>query len=94
MQESYKFRFQVIKVILLEDELQSKTVTVNSVILSEANKILLHDTIRVKLNRIGIFPSPQDIAQKIESNHLRRLVAVELKRYIKPQRRFLDPGDY
>ncbi|MBM7584184.1 hypothetical protein JOC86_000721 [Bacillus pakistanensis] len=94
MQESYKFRFQVKDVIQLKDELQSMTVTVHTIILSEANKTIFQDTIRVKFNQIGIFPSPSDIARKIKSNHLRRLIAVELKRYIKPQRRFLEPGDY
>ena len=45
--------------------------------------------IRVRFNDHGIFPVPEDIASFAEMATLRRLVGVELKRYIKPQKRFL-----
>ncbi|NMH70339.1 hypothetical protein LS684_23760 (plasmid) [Cytobacillus spongiae] len=94
MKEDIHFRFQVHKVEESGDEYQSRDVTVLARILNEKKDLLYEGLFRVRFNQIGIYPSPADVARQITTKHVQRLLIVELKRYIKPQRRYLTPGEY
>lgn len=94
MKEEYQFRFQVREVIEAFDEYQSRDVTVLVRIQNDKKDLIHEGLFRVRFNSIGIYPSPADVAGQITSKHLQRLLLVELKRYIKPQRKFLSPGEY
>ena len=94
MKEEYRFRFQVHKVDEASDEYQSRDVMVLARIQNEKKDLLYEGLFRVRFNQIGIYPFPADVAQQISSKHLQRLLLMELKRYIKPQRRYLTPGEY
>ncbi|BCB04360.1 hypothetical protein [Bacillus sp. KH172YL63] len=94
MNDQYHFRFQVKKVEVTNDEHQSRVVTVLAQIRNEKKDLIHEGLFRVRFNSIGIYPFPADVARQISVKSLQRLLLVELKRYIKPQRKFLDPGEY
>lgn len=94
MKEEFRFRFQVHKVEESLDEHGSRDVTVLARILNSKKDLVHEGLFRVRFNAIGIYPFPADVAQQIFSKHLQRLLLMELKRYIKPQRRYLTPGEY
>ncbi|WP_421378903.1 hypothetical protein ACOJQI_14035 [Bacillus salacetis] len=94
MSENYKFKFNVKKVVVIEDANNIKEVLVHTQIKKGSNQICLEDVFPVRITEIGIFPVPKDIAEKVENPDLRRLLPFQLKRYIKPQKRFLEPGEY
>jgi hypothetical protein len=94
MKEEYRFRFQVHKVEESSDEYQSMEVTVLARIINDKKDLLYEGLFRVRFNTIGIYPFPRDVARQVFSKHLQRLLLMELKRYIKPQRKYLTPGEY
>ncbi|WP_052504380.1 hypothetical protein [Rossellomorea aquimaris] len=94
MKDEYTFRFQVQKVEEAYDEYQSRVVTVLGRVLNDKKDLVHEGLFRVRFNQIGIYPFPADVARQIYSKHLQRLIIVELKRYIKPQRKYLSPGEY
>jgi hypothetical protein len=92
--EDLQFRFQVKQVSDAGDEYDSLDVLTFCKIFNE-NKDLLHEGLfRVRFNSMGIYPFPADIAKQVSSRKIQRLLLMELKRYIKPQRKFLKPGVY
>ncbi|MGD6956101.1 hypothetical protein ACQCWA_13835 [Rossellomorea aquimaris] len=94
MKDEYTFRFQVQEVAEACDEFHSRDVTVLTHILNDKKDLLHEGLFRVRFNQIGIYPIPKDVARQISSKHLQRLLLIELKRYIKPQRKYLTPGEY
>ncbi|WP_226675062.1 hypothetical protein [Rossellomorea aquimaris] len=94
MKEEYHFRFQVREVVEALDEYQSRDVNVLARIRNDKKDLIHEGLFRVRFNSIGVYPSPADVAGQISSRHLQRLLLVELKRYIKPQRKYLSPGEY
>jgi hypothetical protein len=94
MKDEYTFRFQVQEVEEAGDEYHSRVVTVLAHILNDKKDLLHEGLFRVRFNQIGIYPFPKDVARQISSKHLQRLLLVEFKRYIKPQRKYLTPGEY
>lgn len=94
MSDDYKFLFSVKKVTVIEDAPNSKEVLVHTKIKKGRDTICLENVFPVRITDIGIFPVPRAIAEKVEDSTLRRLLPFELKRYIKPQKRFLEPGEY
>lgn len=94
MTEKFNFDFKVVKVVQLEDEWNSKEVHVHVKIKKDRNEFCLESVFPVRITEAGIFPVPKAIAAKVNSPILRRLLPFELKRYIKPQKRFLEPGIY
>ncbi|MGR3764671.1 hypothetical protein [Rossellomorea sp. NS-SX7] len=88
------FRFQVREVSEAEDENNSRDVLVFCRILNQNKDLLQEGLFRVRFNSIGIYPFPADIAKQVSSRKVQRLLLMELKRYIKPQRKFLKPGSY
>jgi hypothetical protein len=94
MNEEYSFRFQVQKVDEALDGNESRHVHVLAKVFNQEKELVHEGRYRVKFNDIGVFPFPADIAGQVQRKSLQRLLMVELKRYIKPQRRFLTPGEY
>ncbi|MEG9298021.1 hypothetical protein V6B33_16270 [Mangrovibacillus sp. Mu-81] len=92
--EELLFRFQVKDVSEAGDEYHSRDVLVLAKIMNQNKDLLQEGLFRVRYNSIGIYPFPADIAQQISSRNVQRLLLMELKRYIKPQRKFLKPGTY
>jgi hypothetical protein len=85
-----KFKFFITKIEMRNPSLNEKIAFV------ETKATDLHGnkttgTVRVRFNDYGIFPIPEDIASFTVQLSLRRLLAAELKRYIKPQKRWLEP---
>ncbi|RIW35108.1 hypothetical protein D3H55_08665 [Bacillus salacetis] len=94
MSTDYRFYFKVKKVVVIEDDDSVKEVLVQTKIKKGSGEICLEDDFPVRITEIGIFPVPKTIAEKVQHPALRRLIPFELKRYIKPQKQFLEPGDY
>jgi hypothetical protein len=94
MPEEYKFYFKVKKVDVIENANNTKEVLVHTKIKKGSDQICLETVFPVRITDIGIFPVPKAIAEKVENPILRRLLPFELKRYIKPQKQFLEPGEY
>jgi hypothetical protein len=94
MKEEYRFRFQIHKVEESCDEYNSRDATVLARIFNDKKDLVHEGLFRVRFNTIGIYPFPADVSQQIFSKHLQRLLLMELKRYIKPQRKYLTPGEY
>ncbi len=94
MKEEFSFRFQVKKVEEAYDGNESRHVHVLAKVFDQEKELIHEGMYRVKFNEIGIFPFPADIAGQVQSKALQRLLMVELKHYIKPQRKFLTPGEY
>jgi hypothetical protein len=92
--EELLFRFQVREVSEADDEYHSSDVLVLGKIMNQNKDLLQEGLFRVRFNSIGIYPFPADIARQISSRNVQRLLMIELKRYIKPQRKFLKPGTY
>jgi hypothetical protein len=88
------FRFQVKEVTEAGDDYNSLDVLVLCKILGQKKDLLQEGLFRVRFNSVGIYPYPADIAMQVTSRKVQRLLLMELKRYIKPQRKFLKPGTY
>ncbi|MEL3974678.1 hypothetical protein AAEO50_20530 [Rossellomorea oryzaecorticis] len=88
------FRFQVKEVNEAGDDYSSRDVLVLCKILDSKKDLLQEGLFRVRFNSVGIYPFPADIARQVTSRKIQRLLLMELKRYIKPQRKFLKPGSY
>jgi len=88
MYEDYRFFFDIHKVEHGEGT-NSYIVYVSTRIVDEDHADYFEGIVRVDLNSVGIFPIPSDIARAVEPKDLRRKLGVELKRYVKPQKRFL-----
>jgi hypothetical protein len=88
------FRFQVKEVTEAGDDYNSRDVLVLCKILDQKKDLLQEGLFRVRFNSVGIYPYPADIARQVPSKKVQRLLLMELKRYIKPQRKFLKPGSY
>ncbi|MFS0637553.1 hypothetical protein AB1K84_16755 [Mesobacillus foraminis] len=88
MNEPYKFSFFITEVETAEKGLNEKIAVVEtSCVHPQAGKTA--GIIRVRFNDFGIFPNPEDIAAFTSQLSLRRALAAEIKRYIKPQKPFL-----
>ena len=88
MFEKYRFYFDIDRVTVGSAQ--------NTYLIYVKSRIVDHEKIDyyegilcVELNPVGIFPKPGDIAAAVSPTMLRRLLGMELKRYIKPQKRFL-----
>jgi len=88
MYEDYRFLFDINKVERRQ-ETDSYIVYVSTRILDDDQADYFEGIVRVDLNLIGIFPMPSDIARAVEPKDLRRKLGMEIKRYMKPQKRFL-----
>ncbi|MCS0672032.1 hypothetical protein [Cytobacillus firmus] len=53
------------------------------------NTIVYEGIIRVRFNDNGIFPFPEDLSQADIPVSVKRKMAAEMKRYIKPQKKYL-----
>ncbi|MGD7043900.1 hypothetical protein [Jeotgalibacillus proteolyticus] len=87
MFEEFKFYFDIHKVEKMESD--RYLIYVKTRILDHEKMDYFEGVIRVELNPVGIYPKPLDIASAVAPKNLRGKLGSELKRYIKPQKRFL-----
>jgi hypothetical protein len=89
MQE-YKFKFFISRVEEIEaaSGIIEKTAFVDTRI-RYGDQEVYNGCIRVRFNDHGTFPHPADIMEAAPQMSLRKLLAAEAKRYVKPQRRWL-----
>ncbi|MED3725975.1 diaminopimelate epimerase [Priestia filamentosa] len=86
----YIFKFKLTDVYpRTVDSLGTKEVAVSSTVKTEKDKLLFQGNIRVRFNEFGIFPDARDIAKAVEETTIRKQLTFELKRYVKPHRKFL-----
>lgn len=87
--EEYTFKFHILDHYPVSlDEAGTKEIRVTAVVRRQTD-ILFDGPIRVQFNQFGIFPSIADVAEAVSNTAVRRLLIVELKRYVKPHRKFL-----
>ncbi|MDQ0242735.1 hypothetical protein J2S09_000271 [Bacillus fengqiuensis] len=87
--DTYTFKFHILdNYPSTIDEAGTKEIRVATTIKNEQH-LLFEGPIRVKFNQFGIFPSVSDMAEAVSNAALRRLLMSELKRYVKPHRKFL-----
>lgn len=87
--DTYTFKFRILdNYPSAIDEAGTKEIRVATTI-KDGNQLLFEGPIRVKFNQFGIFPSVPDMAEAVSNAALRRLLMSELKRYVKPHRKFL-----
>jgi hypothetical protein len=88
-EHDYTFKFQILDHYpSILDETGTKEIRVTAIIRRQTH-LVFEGPIRVKFNPFGIFPSIADVAEAVSNPPLRRLLMVELKRYVKPHRKFL-----
>ncbi|RFU68286.1 hypothetical protein [Bacillus sp. V59.32b] len=84
------FDFFVDSVISIEnEETPAKLATVTTVIQTFDKQLLWSGRIRVKVNEFGIYPLPEDVNSISGPLSMKKMMLVELRRYIKPQKPFL-----
>lgn len=86
---TYYFDLFVEKVSELDDALQSKEALVKTKIYNSTKELLWCGLIPVKWNSIGIYPDPKQLNQIDLPQTIKRMLLVELKRYLKRQKDFL-----
>ncbi|MFC3884918.1 diaminopimelate epimerase [Bacillus songklensis] len=88
--DSYKFKFHILdNYPSVIDEAGTKEIRVATTIKDMEQHTLYEGNIKVKFNQFGVFPSIQDVAKAVSNSTVRRLLMSELKRYVKPHRKFL-----
>lgn len=87
--DTYTFKFRILdNYPSAIDESGTKEIRVATIVKDEQH-LLFEGPLRVKFNQFGIFPSVSDVAEAFSNAALRRLLMAELKRYVKPHRKFL-----
>ncbi|RLQ95234.1 hypothetical protein [Falsibacillus albus] len=90
IESDVKFSF-IIKGVetITEHNIITKIVTVETEIKSLDHEPIFHGPLRVKSNKFGIFPIPSDLSAAVSQASIQQKLAVELKRFIRPAKRFL-----
>ncbi|PLR98844.1 hypothetical protein [Bacillus sp. T33-2] len=88
LSEQYRFKFFIEDVENNLSGANEKTAIVTSILLFERKEVF-SGIVRVRLNEFGIFPVAEDISAFSEQLSIRRALAAEIRKYIKPQKRFL-----
>ncbi|MBM7702139.1 diaminopimelate epimerase [Metabacillus iocasae] len=89
MEEVYTCKFRILHTNERPEE-QMKECTVLTKIKHESTGNMIYEgELRVQFNEFGIFPVAKDIAQAVTNRSLRQKVAAELKRYVRPHKKFL-----
>ncbi|MFS0781564.1 diaminopimelate epimerase [Bacillus sp. 1P06AnD] len=86
---TYIFDFFVEDAVPLEDELGSKEAVVQTKVFTGDKELLWEGPISVKWNHIGIYPDPKDMADVNLPMSGKRMLLIELRRYVKPNRHFI-----
>jgi hypothetical protein len=88
---SYLFDFFIDTVTETKDTGTFEKIAFVSTIVQSADKssILWSGSIRVRMNEFGIYPFPEDIKKITGTDTLKKMLIVEIRRYIKPQKAFL-----
>ncbi|WP_409288732.1 hypothetical protein [Peribacillus sp. SCS-37] len=86
---TYLFHFFIDSVASLDLLGQEKVALVDTGIFTKDKELLWEGSISVKLNSFGIYPLPEDISKIPLPQSILRMLIIELRRYIKPQKQFL-----
>ncbi|PLT35004.1 hypothetical protein [Bacillus sp. V5-8f] len=84
---TYLFDFFVERVVELDNE--TKRAVVSSKVYTMDKQLLWEGELRADLNEFGIFPLPGDIHSIDGTPTMKKMLLIELRRYIKPQKPFL-----
>ena len=85
----YYFEFFVDSAEIVEDEPITKAATVRTSIFTSDKNLMWVGDIRVKWNHTGIYPDARDIAAADVPKVAKRMLLIEVRRYLKPQKDFL-----
>ncbi|PLS17085.1 hypothetical protein CVD28_13605 [Bacillus sp. M6-12] len=85
----YLFNFFVTDIVEPASSSDSKHAVVKTSIHSASGKEIWSGHIRVSFNEFGIFPLPGDLQAVDGPDSMKKTLMIELRRYIKPQWRFL-----
>ena len=85
----YYFDFFVDSAEVVEDNPLTKAADVRTSIFTSEKSLMWEGQIRVKWNHTGIYPDARDIAGADVPNVVRRMLLIEIRRYLKPQKDFL-----
>lgn len=83
------FDFFVDEIIGTEQNGPAKTVLVKTSVLTESKEEIWSGTISTVINEFGIYPDPAELAAIPIPDSIRKMLLIELRRYIKPQKAFL-----
>lgn len=87
---TYIFDFFIEDILPLEHEaVPAKQAFVTTKAYTADKKLIWNGIIRVNLNEFGIYPLPGDISSIPLAPTLKKMLLLELRRYIKPQKPFL-----
>ncbi|RFU65401.1 hypothetical protein [Peribacillus glennii] len=84
---AFMFDFFVESVTSIENETKRAFVATKAYTLDK--QLLWEGQVRVDMNEFGIFPFPEDINSIEGTTTMKKMLLVELRRYIKPQKPFL-----
>ncbi|RFU66417.1 hypothetical protein D0469_17455 [Peribacillus saganii] len=85
----YLFNFFIADTIEPASDSDSKQALVTTSVLTVEGQEIWSGSIRVAFNEFGIFPVPEDLQAVKGPDSMKRMLLIELRRYIKPQWRFL-----
>ncbi|MGA5691309.1 hypothetical protein [Cytobacillus pseudoceanisediminis] len=84
----YTFKFFIQRIEEFGSDINEKNAFVETTAFYN-NTIVYEGIIRVRFNDYGIFPFPEDLSQADIPVSVKRKMAAEMKRYIKPQKKYL-----
>ncbi|MBM7692500.1 hypothetical protein JOC77_001930 [Peribacillus deserti] len=86
---TYLFDFFIEEISNLQEDQITKIAAVKTGIYTKDKQLLWKGKIRVKLNEFGIYPIPEDLSGIGLPGSVLKMLVIELRRYIKPQKPFL-----
>ena len=85
----YYFEFSVGTAEIMENDPITKAATVRASIFTSEKNLMWEGEVRVKWNHTGIYPDARDIAAADVPKVVKRMLLIEIRRYLKPQKDFL-----
>ncbi|WP_051348684.1 hypothetical protein [Peribacillus kribbensis] len=86
---TYLFDFFVASVTASQKNSEEKMAAVTTSVYTQNKTLLWSGEIRVKFNQFGIYPLPEDLSAISLPESIIKMLLVEIRRYIKPQKAFL-----
>ncbi|MFD0049514.1 hypothetical protein ACFVHQ_09320 [Actinomycetes bacterium NPDC127524] len=74
---------------VLSEDSNGKVISAEVFILTESKELVWEGKIRVLINQFGIYPQPEDLNRIQASDTAKKMLLIELRRYIKPQKAYL-----
>ncbi|MGN1402015.1 MAG: hypothetical protein ACI4XL_10975 [Bacillus sp. (in: firmicutes)] len=83
----YYFDFFVEDVSIVDE--MTKTAHISTVVLTNEKQEIWRGMIDVNWNHTGIYPNPKQVKEADLPQTVKRMLLVEIRRYLKPQKAFL-----